>query len=262
MRVIDGMHRLRAAKLKGDRVIAVKFFDGSEEAAFVKSVAANVTHGMPLSLEDRRAAAIRIIKSMPHLSDRAIAKYTGLADKTVGAIRRRSTTNSDRTRARVGMDGRYRPINGDEGRRIAAETIAANPTAPLREVAKIAGVSLGTAHTVRKSLLQGANPIASKARGRDGSIERSSASDGNRVNYQSRLRNLQKDPSLRFSDMGKELLRSLKFQHSVEERLPRVAEAVPPHLIMIISDMALHCAEVWRRFANELRAREGEVGDL
>src|SRR5687768_2708992 len=42
MRVIDGMHRLRAARLRGQHEIDVRFFDGSEEDAFVIAVAANV----------------------------------------------------------------------------------------------------------------------------------------------------------------------------------------------------------------------------
>src|SRR5262245_51146343 len=35
MRVIDGMHRLRAAVLRGQKTIAVKFFEGDEKDAFV-----------------------------------------------------------------------------------------------------------------------------------------------------------------------------------------------------------------------------------
>ncbi|MCZ9343092.1 ParB/RepB/Spo0J family partition protein, partial [Streptomyces sp. TRM76130] len=38
MRVIDGIHRLRAAQLRGDDKIAVAYFDGSESDAFVLAV--------------------------------------------------------------------------------------------------------------------------------------------------------------------------------------------------------------------------------
>src|SRR5215475_12583633 len=61
MRVIDGMHRLRAAKLRGDRTIFVKFFEGDDGEAFLLSVDANIKHGLPLSLADREAAASRIL---------------------------------------------------------------------------------------------------------------------------------------------------------------------------------------------------------
>src|SRR4051794_5816808 len=49
MRVIDGIHRLMAASLKGQKMIDVKLFDGSREEAFLKAVEANVEHGLPLS---------------------------------------------------------------------------------------------------------------------------------------------------------------------------------------------------------------------
>ena len=78
MRVVDGMHRLRAARLRGDERIAVRFFDGGDDEAFVLAVRTNVTHGLPLSLADRKAAAARIIASHAHWSDRMIATVTGL----------------------------------------------------------------------------------------------------------------------------------------------------------------------------------------
>src|SRR5579859_6840630 len=89
MRVIDGMHRLMAASLQGRDTIEVIFFDGSEADVFLRAVEENVAHGLPLSLADRRAAAERIITSHPHMSDRAIGQTTGLAAKTVAAVRKR-----------------------------------------------------------------------------------------------------------------------------------------------------------------------------
>jgi hypothetical protein len=92
MRVIDGMHRLQAATLRGlDRVL-VRFFDGSADDAFVLAVQLNSRHGLPLSPADRRAAANRILRSHPHWSDQAVATVTGTSDKTVAALRRRSTS--------------------------------------------------------------------------------------------------------------------------------------------------------------------------
>lgn len=88
-RVWDGLHRLRAEQIRGRDTIAVRFFDGDDAAAFVAGVRANITHGLPLSLTDRRAAAGRIIQLYPAWSNRAIAFCTGISDKTVGAIRER-----------------------------------------------------------------------------------------------------------------------------------------------------------------------------
>jgi hypothetical protein len=97
MRVIDGMHRLRAATLRGDREIAVRFFDGDAGSAFVRAVVANVYNGLPLSRSDRAAAAARIVATHPHWSDRAVATATGLAPATVAAVRRRATDQTERS---------------------------------------------------------------------------------------------------------------------------------------------------------------------
>lgn len=87
MRVIDGMHRVRAAQIRGETEIRATFFVGDDSEAFVAGVRANTTHGLPLSLEDREAAARRIVELFPDWSNRAIASVSGLSDKTVGAIR-------------------------------------------------------------------------------------------------------------------------------------------------------------------------------
>lgn len=64
MRVIDGAHRLSAALMRGRTEVVVQFFDGSEAEAFVLSVQLNVRHGLPLTLDERKAAARRIVGSI------------------------------------------------------------------------------------------------------------------------------------------------------------------------------------------------------
>src|ERR1700722_17194275 len=86
MRLIDGMHRVRAAMLSGIAYVEALLFDGSEDEAFLLAVRLNVAHGLPLTRADRVAAAVRIIHSSPQWSDRAIALAAGLSDKTGGAI--------------------------------------------------------------------------------------------------------------------------------------------------------------------------------
>src|SRR5690348_15977563 len=78
MRVIDGAHRLSAAKLRGETTIAVRFFDGSDHEAFVLAVRENVVHGLPLSVSDRVAAAELIIVSHQGWSDPMIAEAAGI----------------------------------------------------------------------------------------------------------------------------------------------------------------------------------------
>ena len=155
MRVIDGMHRLRAAMLNGCDRIDVEYFDGSDEEAFCRAVELNVSHGLPLSLTDRKTAAARILAWRPELSDRATAAVTGLSPKTVAVIRRRACEGVPQRRERLGSDGRRRPLNGVEGRRRAAEVIVGRPEASLREIAATAGISPGTARRVREQLAAG-----------------------------------------------------------------------------------------------------------
>src|SRR6185437_14101732 len=127
MRVIDGMHRLLAASLRGCDKIEVEFFDGPPTEAFLRAVQANVTHGLPLSQADRRAAAARIVTSHPHLSDRSIGETTGLSAKTVATIRRCSTDDMPQLDVRVGKDGKARPLDGTAGRVRAAKLLSKHP---------------------------------------------------------------------------------------------------------------------------------------
>ena len=110
MRVIDWMHRLRAAEMRGARTIAAWLLDCTSQEAFVIAVKANVSHGLPLSLAERKAAAARLLAAMPQWSDRAIGSVSGLSHKTVGAIRRRSTGEVAQTTPRLGRDGRVRSM--------------------------------------------------------------------------------------------------------------------------------------------------------
>ncbi len=77
MRVIDGLHRMRAARLRGDQTIEVQYFTGDDDAAFLLAVEANTAHGLPLSLSERKAAAVRLIAMFPDRSNRSIAASAG-----------------------------------------------------------------------------------------------------------------------------------------------------------------------------------------
>ncbi|WP_047870536.1 ParB/RepB/Spo0J family partition protein, partial [Nocardiopsis sp. RV163] len=163
MRVIDGCHRVRAALLNGATTIRARFFDGSEAEAFVEAIRQNVEHGLPLSLTDRKSAAARLIAAHPSYSNRAIARITGLSDGTVRSLRASGTAGGGEG-GRRGRDGRVRPSTAAEGRIRAHEMIQSNPDVPLRTVANRAGVSLGTAHDVRKRLQRGDHPVPPRQR--------------------------------------------------------------------------------------------------
>jgi ParB-like chromosome segregation protein Spo0J len=165
MRIVDGMHRFRAAQLRGQQEIEVRFFDGDEASAFVLAVQANIMHGLPLSLADRKAAAARVMTLYPHWSDRMVALATGLAAKTVAALRKRPDEDTQQLDVRVGRDGRARPINGAQRRQIAASLMAQNPEASLREIARQAGISPETVRDVRARQSRGQPAAASPSDG-------------------------------------------------------------------------------------------------
>ncbi len=259
MRIIDGMHRLKAAMLRGETEIKAIFFDGSEEDAFILAVQENVTHGLPLPLPDRKSAAARIISSHPDLSDRAIAARTGLATKTVAALRRRSCGDSPQSNIRRGLDGRLRPLDAAEGRRRAAAVIEEHPGASLREIARMAGVSLGTAHDVRCRLARGEDPVPLRLRDRRLAAPVADAAPSRRpinVEVQTLLRKLVKDPALRQTDSGRRLLRLLHECSSAMREWGALIDSVPPHCAAIIALIAQQYAEHWNCLASALENRE------
>lgn len=272
MRVVDGMHRLRAAMLRGQDTIDARLVDGAERDLFVLAVELNATHGLPLSQADRVAAAKRLTASHPHWSDRMIADLTGLSGKTVAAIHRRSTEEIPRLNGRIGQDGKVRPLNATYGRRLAADLMQQRPNASIREIARAAGVSVGTAQDVRKRLSQGEDVVARRHQG--DSIRDSPRDDGPTVREAvaqvraepgsqtvDMVRQLKKDPSLRFSQSGRIVLRLLDVHSIPAARWRDLADSIPPHCADTIVSTARECAESWLRFAEQLE-RKSKLADL
>ena len=265
MRVIDGMHRLMAASLNGRGTIDVEFFDGSSADAFLCAVKANVTHGLPLSRADRQAAAARIVASHPHLSDRAIAELAGLSAKKVADIRRHSAHAVRELDARVGRDGRARPLGSGEGRRRVAQLLAEHPQASLRELARGAGVSPATARDVRQRLERGEEPAPqrSAAAGRcDAPAASAGAGTGARRSVPgaqpapaSARERLLRDPSLRHNEEGRRLLRWLQHSAIEADEWSSIIAAVPPHCAALVVQLARQSAQMWLDFAQELDER-------
>lgn len=282
-KVIDGMHRLIAASLKGQETVEVRYFDGKAEDAFLWAVKENVEHGLPLSLADRRAAAARIMVSHPEFSDRALAKWVGLAASTVATIRRRiSGDGVPVSSVRVGRDGKVRPLNGAEGRRRVAALVAEAPEASLRELARRAGVSPATARDVRHRLARGEAPVGVLPRTRDPQPANLAAEEpavpaettaspdlqpraevappalseaAVQAAEASALQKLLRDPSLRRSETGRYLLRLLQHNAATAQEWPSVLGALPPHCLTIVEQLARQYSEMWLNFADELDGR-------
>ncbi|GGZ36229.1 hypothetical protein GCM10010387_32830 [Streptomyces inusitatus] len=272
MRVIDGVHRLRAAKLRGDATIGVRFVDGTEEDAFVLAVSVNVTQGLPLTLADRTAAAARILSSHPHLSDRLIASTAGLSTKTVAAIRKCATGEMTQLNTRLGRDGKVRPLDASHGRMIASRAISNNPDLSLREIARIAGISVGTARDVRERMRRGEDPIPPRHRLSTGNRAENSNAPGDntggdngangtpRAERNRFLLSLRADPSLRCSEIGRALLRLLDASTLDAAQWDRLAAAVPQRWSPVVADLAMDCAADWSALAGRVRGQvHGQV---
>jgi hypothetical protein len=279
MRVIDGMHRLMAASLQGRETIDVIFFDGNESDVFLRAVEENIAHGLPLSQADRRAAAERILMSHPHMSDRAIGHTAGLAAKTVAALRTKipsasgdgSSDDITQSNARVGRDGRVRPLDSGPSRLRAAELLGQQPSASLRDVARATGISPATVLDVRKRLERGESPVPGRPAApaaTAGNVTRIGAGGDKAPALGTRPRpypaappdpvgvveKLLRDPSLR-NDQGKRILRMLHVNAAGARQLPNDAAVVPPHCAGIVLELARVYAKMWHEFAHELDGR-------
>lgn len=264
LRVIDGVHRVRAAVLRGDDTIEAQLFDGSDDEAFLLALRCNIGHGLPLTLAERKAAATRVLATHPDWSDRAVAVTVGLSDKTVGALRRGSDAEFPQSIARLGADGRVRPVDCDRRRRLAAELIAAHPDSPLRHVAASAGISVGTARDVRARLRRGEDPVPPRRRAGT-RVDPDAAVRAARPALDIRqrlvvLERLRSDPSVRFSVTGRAAVRWLAAGISGPERWADLVDTIPLHWAERVADLAHSCAQVWTEFAVacEQRAHRAE----
>ncbi|AYG84932.1 Transcriptional regulator NovG [Streptomyces hundungensis] len=278
LRVIDGMHRVRAAELRGQHTIGAHWFEGDDRAAFLIAVESNTRHGLPLSSEERKEAASRILRTHPQWSDRSIAERIGWNATGVGALRKEIADPDARPDARVGRDGRVRPATTAEGRRVAAEVIRQNPSASLREIAKQAGISVGTARDVRHRLAQG-RPAIPESRRTDRSVGANDPATPvapvpsptvdedttGRVTAPDLARRitlfdgLRKDPSLRLSESGRLVLHRLHTQLRTTEEWRRLAPTIPLHGRSAVADILSACADDLRGMAQELRCVEDSL---
>lgn len=270
MRVIDGFHRTVAARLKGFTHIDAYLVDGSEELAFIVGVRENTTHGLPLSLTDRRTAAERIMRTHPHWSDRSIATTAGLSAKTVASIRARIDEDS-RSSHRLGSDGRLRPVDTKSARRTAAELIMARPDASLRSIAQEVGLSPSTVRDVRTRLKRGEDPLLHTNENR--SLTTPSEPESKLSDTLDRLNSplhpdkpadlgallavLSRDPALRMSASGRDLLRWMHQRAVKSSDVEKIADAILPHTRDHIIEFAYQCAVNWSNIARDLQGSSG-----
>jgi hypothetical protein len=248
MRVIDGRHRLAAATLGHQDTIATRFFDGTAEEAFVLGVAANITHGLKLTRKDRKAAAVRILGMYPEWSDRTIAATAGLSHPTVAVIRRRcSTGKTFQLNTRLGRDGKARPLTSNSGRQAAAELILADQSTPLREVARRAHVSVGTAHDVQTRLKQGVDPSVPTTRGAGLGFSLARALEA--------ITKLRDNPAVWSHQDSKVMLQQLSRSLRSADEARSMIKSAPQHCLDTVADVAAALGDYWSRLSRDLHVR-------
>jgi ParB-like nuclease domain len=245
MAIIDGVHRLMAAKLLGHEVVRVQWFDGSELDAYLEAVRLNTRHGKALTLGERKHAARRILAVRPESSDRRVAEICGLSPKTVATIRSHTGGAPPLVRFRIGRDGKRRPTDPTMVRLAVADLLKQHPDASARTVAAAASTSQATVLDVRRRMERGESPVPGQGGRSAGTPEPSAPLEtGN-------------DAAFASTAAGREFCRWFDGTRIAGDELARYAEAVPRSRIYIVADEARARAVAWNRFAALIEARAG-----
>jgi ParB-like chromosome segregation protein Spo0J len=278
-RVIDGLHRLEVAKLRGEWNISARIVDCTDSEALVLAIKSNTLHGLPLSRADRISGAKRVLCAHPDWSDRAVAGVTGLSAKSIASLRNSSTGDTQFSGKRLGRDGKRHPVMPTEGRRRAAEYISAHPDASLREIARETDVSLGTVHDVRDKLRRGLAPEPpAPARPADqaaGGLQIAPAAgdpgpvpairpavpvravhpeirQGRRLAWPMISAKLAGDPSLRYTEGGRAFLRWMAGHCLQADEWREFIDAIPQHWLPEVGRIAVGMSEEWAQFGERL----------
>jgi hypothetical protein len=244
--VIDGAHRVSAAKRLGLSTLAASRVGGSLTDAFIKAVRANSKHGLPLSLSDRRRAAVRILMDRPASSDRWIADVCALSAKTVAHLRAETAASSGLPPldTRIGRDGKVRPIRAGQARQKVLDALAQNPAGSLRTIAAAAGASPETVRIVRLELA-GANGL----RRIQPSPETIGILDEVCASRASCQPNFLSDNALRQTRFVEWLA------HKAIDDWRELVDSVPVSRVYLVADEARRQAAQWKEFAVAVEAR-------
>jgi ParB-like chromosome segregation protein Spo0J len=256
LRVIDGTHRLRAARLRGQDRVQARFFDGDDEDCYLLAVAMNVTHGRRLSMEERSSAAEHILRSHPEWSDRSVAEIAGLSARKVAELRGRPSRDGAAGSHRVGRDGRCRPVDFARGRQLAGELLRSDPDASLRGIAREIGISPATVADVRDRIRRGEDPVPGRGRQPTARTVREARPSRPQPEPAAILDALRRDPSLRLTEAGRTMLRMLDVCAAFTRDRGSIASRLPAHCRQPMSVLVQNYARAWQQLAIELADEE------
>jgi ParB-like chromosome segregation protein Spo0J len=244
MRVIDGVHRVLAARSLGHKTIKVVLFSGEDSDASIQAILYNIAHGKPLTLAERKAGAEKIVNAHPEWSDRRIAALCGLSPKTIPRLRQDATVESRPFRRRLGKDGKLHSTNPAEMRHRIAAAWEANPTASIRAIAAQTGAAQGTVRDVRARLQRGDDILSPRL------------AEARRRQEQSSQAALTDDQALLSQQDSAAFVNWFDNQRLTEDAdwMPFV-DCVPISRVYEVADAARRCAQCWQRFATEVENR-------
>jgi ParB-like chromosome segregation protein Spo0J len=239
--IVDGHYRYLAASQLGKSHVDCTYFDGGEESAFLEALRQNTFHGLPLSLSDREAAARQILVLHLDWSDRRIGATCGLAPGTVGRIRTDVAgqgADDGQLRARVGRDGRRRPVDPRATRNRIVSVLSDQPNGSLRDVARMAGASPATVWAVKRQQKLGATKPKNPS-GRPAALRSTGWSS---------------DAAVLSATHGKSFARWFE-RTSVGGEWVDFASGIPVSRIYQVADEARRRATEWLEFASAVEAR-------
>ena len=85
--LLDGWHRVAAARSVGREKVAALIIETDAATAFSLAIRGNAMHGLPLRTKEKKAAARGMLVRFPERSDRWIAEDSGLSHPTVTGLR-------------------------------------------------------------------------------------------------------------------------------------------------------------------------------
>lgn len=107
--LVDGRHRLEAAKHNGNDTIKCKVKRGTMQDARLAAAGCNATHGLRRTNEDKRRAVEVVLEIQDNWTDSRIAMHCGVSPTFVGKVRAQfnaSKGTADQPQRRVASDGR------------------------------------------------------------------------------------------------------------------------------------------------------------
>jgi hypothetical protein len=255
MTVVDGLHRLEAARRLSLVSVRARFVEGSLSDAWLEALRENVRHGLPLTLLDRRRAANALLTAVPAWSDARIAQACGLSRRSIGNLRRSTSGAESReprrrnaeVESRVGLDGRRRPVEADVMRERISDALREDPGASLRTIARRVGASAETVRSVRNRMAQETPPSTEGLLALGAPVKSATLTAPRSF--------LSEDSACRSTEAGRAFAGWFDSLDVDEASIARYADVVPLSRVYAVVDEAERRARAWKSFADILRDR-------